>query len=108
MINGYLMWVGKQNDLLAELENREYFHASPFVGEDDEADWKNYGGIWFCNGGYGRDSYGWVEDSRGLTEKEANAAAAALNGHPLIASWRNLQDVDYDLVGEIVHGFWKE
>jgi|TARA_R110000824_G_scaffold400182_1_gene607168 hypothetical protein len=104
MINGYLMWVGKQNDLLAGLEKREYFHASPFVGEDDQADWKNYGGIWWDND----VQADWVEDGRGLTEKQATAAAAVLNVVALLKSWDHLDDVDFELVGNIVHQFWKE
>jgi hypothetical protein len=98
-----IMWTGKQEELLSGLEKREYFHACPFVGEDDQADWKNYGGIWWDND----VQWDWAEDSRGLTEAQAKAAAAVLNVIALIESWDSFADVDFDLVGEVVDKFWK-
>ena len=45
-----------------------YFKASPFVDEEGNESWKNYGGVFFDDG----YDYDWVEDQIGLTQKEAH------------------------------------
>ena len=102
MINGYLMWVGKQNDLLAGLEKREYFHASPFVGEDDQADWKNYGGIWWDND----VQADWVEDGRGLTEKQATGGGGTMWCPPPVATFpSSASSPNSSLAGQLVRPY---
>lgn len=58
---------------------QDYFLACPFVNDDDAknpiSSWDNYGGIYYDDG----NDHGWVEDSYGLTQQEAESLAKLLN-----------------------------
>jgi hypothetical protein len=53
----------------------DYFFACPFADDDGYASWENYGGIFFDDG----KDYGWIEDTIGLTQEEAEALSKILN-----------------------------
>ena len=68
----FYMWLDEQEKQKPELQP---FSASPFADENGDSSWENMGGVWFDDG----ELYEWIEDSRGLSEEEANDLASRLN-----------------------------
>jgi hypothetical protein len=78
------------------------YTSSPFAGEDGAYSWENYGGIWFDDG----DLHEWVEDSRGLSEKEAISLAYHLNSISDLCV--PLTELDLDRVNEEIEKWEKK
>ncbi len=82
---------------------QDYFFACPFVDDDDAenpiSSWKNYGGIYYDDG----TDHGWIEDSYGLTQQEAENLAKILNQTVEQTFWFLPMEKINDIIKTFIH-----
>ena len=76
---------------------QDYFYACPFVDEDGNESWKNYGGVFFFDG----IDYEWIEDTIGLTQEEAEALSKILNETIKETFW----NLDWNIINKTIKHF---